>query len=79
MEKRTHTTQDVEDLKEWFENHSAEIPKTMQIDTSAFSPNLRETINMLLEQAYVSCENPKMQGSIRILQKIKTRIEEKQS
>jgi hypothetical protein len=43
----------------------------MQIDKSAFTPNLPETVVMLLEQAYVCYENPKMQGCIRLLERIK--------
>jgi hypothetical protein len=48
----------------------------MQIDSSAFSPDLRDTIDMLFEQAYICYENPKMQGCIRFLKKIKKNLEE---
>jgi hypothetical protein len=48
----------------------------MQIDSSAFTPDLKETIDMLFDQAYICYENPKMQGCILILKKIKKNIEE---
>ena len=48
----------------------------MKIDSSAFSPDLRDTIDMLFEQAYICYENPKMQGCIRFLKKIKKNLEE---
>lgn len=31
----------------------------MQIDKAAFTPNLKDTVDMLFEQAYVCYENPK--------------------
>lgn len=77
MEKQTYTIEEINELKEWFESHKNIIPQTMQIESSAFSPNLLDTIQMLLEQAYICCENPKMQGSIRLLQKIKKNLEGK--
>ena len=77
MEKQTYTIEEINELKEWFENHMNIIPQAMQINSSAFTPNLPDTIQMLLEQAYICCENPKMQGCIRLLEKIKKNLEEK--
>ena len=47
----------------------------MQIDSSAFTPNLQNTIEMLFEQAYICYENHKMQGCILLLKKIKKNLE----
>ena len=74
--KRTHTIEEIDELKNWFETNRDKVPATMQIDKSAFTPNLPETISMLFDQAYICYENPKMQGSIRLLKKIKQLIEE---
>ena len=74
--KRTHTIEEIDELKNWFETNRNKVPATMQIDKSAFTPNLPETISMLFDQAYICYENPKMQGSIRLLKKIKQLIEE---
>ena len=74
--KRTHTLEEINELKSWFEANQENLPETMQIDSSAFSPDLRDTIDMLFEQAYICYENPKMQGCIRFLKKIKKNLEE---
>ena len=76
--KRTHTIEEIDELRDWFEANRDKVPATMQIDSSAFTPDLPETINMLFDQAYICYENPKMQGSIRLLKKIKKLIEEMQ-
>ena len=73
--KRTYTQEELEELKNWFETNQSRLPQTMQIDSSAFTPNLPETVKMLLEQAYICYENPKMQGCIRLLLKINQNIE----
>ena len=64
----------VNELKEWFDAHKSELPPTMQINSSAFTPDLSETVNMLFEQAYICYENPKMQGCIWLLKKIKENL-----
>ncbi len=74
MEKRTHTIEEIDELKTWFETNMHLIPKDMQINSSAYTPNLKETISMLFEQAYINYENPKMQGSIWLLKKIKENL-----
>ena len=74
--KRTHTLEEINELKSWFEANQEKLPETMQIDSSAFSPDLRDTIDILFEQAYICYENPKMQGCIRFLKKIKKNLEE---
>ena len=56
--KRTYTQEEVNELKKWFD--SQELPPTMQIDKAAFTPNLKDTVDMLFEQAYVCYENPKI-------------------
>lgn len=72
--KRTHTIEEVNELREWFEAHQSQLPKTMQIDSSAFTPDLPETVSMLFDQAYICYENPRMQGCIWLLKKIKEKL-----
>lgn len=74
--KRTHTIEEINELKAWFDDHASQLPQTMQIDSSAYTADLQETISMLFEQAYICHENPKMQGCIWLLQKIKKNLEE---
>ena len=73
--KRTHTIEEIDELKIWFENNNKKLPQTMQIDSSAFTPDLHKTVDMLLEHAYICYNNPKMQGCIQILKKIKNNME----
>ena len=49
--KKTYTEEEVNALKKWFDAQS--LPQIMQIDKSAFTPNLKDTVDMLFEQAYV--------------------------
>lgn len=79
QKKRTHTIEEIDELKVWFEANQAKFPPTMQIDSSAYTPDLPETIDMLFEQAYICYENPKMQGCIWLLKKIKQNMEKNQS
>ena len=51
--KRTHTIEEIDELRDWFEANRDKVPATMQIDSSAFTPDLPETINMLFDQAYI--------------------------
>lgn len=74
--KRIHTIEEIDELREWFEKVKTRLPETMLIDSSAYTPNLKETINMLFEQAYICYENPKMQGCIYLLKKIKKNLED---
>lgn len=74
--KRIHTIEEIDELREWFEKVKNRLPETMQIDSSAYTPNLKETINMLFDQAYICYENPKMQGCIYLLKKIKKNLED---
>ena len=71
---KTHTIEELNELRAWFD--SQDLPQTMYIDKATYTPDLKETIDMLFDQSYIYYENPKMQGSILLLKKIKTRLEE---
>ena len=60
IEKKVYTVEEVDELKKWFDNQT--LPQSMQINSSAYSPDLKDTVAMLFEQAYICCNNPKMQG-----------------
>ena len=71
-----HTLEEINELKNWFDSQKANIPATMQIEKGCYTPNLANTIDMLFDQAYICYENPKMQGCILLLKKIKKNLEE---
>ena len=54
--KRTYTQEEGNELKKWFD--SQVLPPTMQIDKAAFTPNLKDTVDMLFEPAYVVTKIP---------------------
>ena len=77
MEKKTiHTNEEILELKTWFDNMAEKLPKTMQIDNCTFSPNLKKTVEILLEQIHIIHKNSQMQGPILLLKKIKKNIED---
>ena len=61
IEKKVYTVEEVDELK----------------NSSAYSPDLKDTVAMLFEQAYICCNNPKMQGCLLLLENIKKNLEEK--
>ena len=73
-EKKVYTIEDVEELKRWFDAQT--LPQSMQINSSAYSPDLKDTVAMLFEQAYICYNNPKMQGCLLLLENIKKNLEE---
>lgn len=75
-EKRIYTIEEINDLKAWFDAQT--LPQEMQIDSSAYTPNLPGTVGMLFDQAYICHENYKMLGCIRLLEKIKSNLEQQQ-
>lgn len=74
-----YTLEEVDALKRWFDEQGDNIPSEMAIEKSTYSPNLRLTIQMLFEQAYICYNNPKMQGCLLLLEKIKSNLENNQS
>ena len=75
IEKKVYTVEEVDELKKWFDNQT--LPQSMQINSSAYSPDLKDTVAMLFEQAYICRNNPKMQGCLLLLEDIKKNLEEK--
>lgn len=74
-EKNTHTIEEIDELKDWFIANKDKCPKSMQIDRCSFSPDLSRTLDILFAQAYACHANPKMQGSILVIKKIRQNIE----
>ncbi len=73
-----HTLEEINELKKWFSEHMENLPATMQIEKGCYTPDLANTIDMLFDQAYICYENPKMQGCILLLEKIKKNLTENQ-
>lgn len=74
-EKKTYTLEEIKEMKEWF--NAQQLPQDMQIDKATYTPNLRDTVNMLFDQTLMCYNNLKMQGSLILLEKIKSNLENK--
>ena len=75
MEKKgLYTEEELEIFLKWF--NEQKLPKTMQIDDATYTPDLKETIISLTGQARLCFKNPKMQGCIHLLNRIKSKLEE---
>ena len=74
MENKGLYTEELEIFLKWFTEQK--LPKTMQIDDATYTPDLKETIISLTGQARLCFKNPKMQGCIHILNRIKSKLEE---
>lgn len=74
-EKKIYTLDEVKELKKWFDAQT--LPQDMQIDKATYTPRLKDTVNMLFDQAFVCHANPKMQGCLILLEKIKSNLEKK--
>jgi hypothetical protein len=75
-ERKLYTKEELEALIAWFGN-LPDCPKEIQVDKATYIPNLEETIDRLAGQARICYENPKMQGCILLMERIKEAIEKK--
>ena len=73
QEKKINTEQDCKDLQEWFKKQ--DLPAEMWINEATYSPDLRATVDMLLEQAFICKENPKMYGCFYLLEAIREKLQ----
>ena len=71
MDKNVYTIEEVDQLKAWAEQ--TEFPAEMQLDKAIYIPDVKETVRRLVMQAYVCYENPRLQGCLRLLERIKAR------
>lgn len=71
-EKNTYTEEEIEELRKWFEGR--QLPKELTLDKATYIPDLKDTLERLLDQADLCCENPKMQGCIILLERIREKL-----
>ena len=68
-----YTKKEVEDLKAWFDN--AALPKLLQLDKATFIPNLKDTLDRLFQQAFITHENAKLLGGLHLIERIRAKLE----
>lgn len=76
-ETRFYTRDELNELEEWF--NGRELPEDIQLDKATYIPNVKETLKKLIVQAEINCDNPKMQGAIYLLERLKKKLEETQN
>ncbi len=77
MEKseiKLYTEEELDELIAWFSDK--DLPKSYRIDKATYAPDLRDTLERLFEQARICRENPRMQGCIFLLERIKSGLEQ---
>lgn len=67
------TLDELHELGAWFDKH--DLPEELQLDKATYIPHLRDTITRLLTQSEINYNNPKMQGCIILLQRLKAKLE----
>ena len=67
------TLEELHELRDWFEGQK--LPKELQLDKATYIPNLSDTVRRLLIQSEINYDNPKMQGCILLLQRLKAKLE----
>ena len=73
-EYKLYTEQELSELIDWFS--TKDLPQSYQIDKATYVPDLRDTLERLFEQARICRENPRMQGCIYLLERIKRGLEQ---
>ncbi len=71
---RAQILEEVNKLKDWFD--AQVLPSTIQVDRATYIPDLKKTVNMLIEQVNCCHADSTMQGCFIILNKIKKKLEE---
>ena len=74
---KLYTHEELLELEEWFKK--IDLPESIQLDKATYIPDLKDTINRLFVQAEINYENPKMQGAIYLLERLKAKLEETQN
>ena len=73
--KQSYTEEELNEMIAWFNDHANQHTKTMQINKSAFTPDLVLTIESCIMQAKQNLGNYKMEGSFLLLRQIRANIE----
>ena len=75
LKKESYSEEELNEMIVWFNNHADELPKEMQINKAAFTPDLKLTVESCIMQAKQCLGNYKMAGAFRMLQQIRENLE----
>ena len=74
---KIYSYEELEELIRWFDDKN--LPQSLQLDKATFIPDVKDTLERLIMQAEVSYSNPKIQGPIFLLERLKAKLEETQN
>lgn len=72
--RQSYTEEELNEMITWFNDHASQLPKTMQINKSAFAPDLALTVESCIMQAQQCLGNYKMEGAFLLLKQIRANI-----
>ena len=73
--RQSYTEEELNEIIAWFNDHASQLPNTMQINKSAFTPDLALTVESCIMQAQQCLGNYKMEGAFLLLKQIRANIE----
>lgn len=73
--RQSYTEEELNEMIAWLNDHASQLPKTMQINKSAFTPDLALTVESCIMQAQQCLGNYKMEGAFLLLKQIRANIE----
>ena len=76
IRKKSDNPEDYRKIKvveEWFEQQ--QLPASMQLDSATYIPDLPDTVSRLFEQSYLYAGNPRMEGSLWLVLRIKKKLQ----
>lgn len=77
MEEDKYGLEAINELIAWFANRK-DLPESLQLDASAYIPNLKETVDGLTQMSLANYENPLFHPAIKRFYKIKEALENMQ-
>jgi hypothetical protein len=69
---KVYKAADIKEMKEWFA--AQKLPQSMQVDKCTFIPNLKRTVDALIEQSEYCYGNPNLHGCLYVLERIRLRL-----
>ncbi len=73
---KIYSYEELMELIKWFDDKK--LPESIQLDKATYIPDVKDTLGKLAVQAEIGYENPKLQGSIFLLKRLKNKLEETQ-
>ena len=72
--RQSYTEEELNEMIAWFNDHASQLPKTMQINKSAFTPDLALTVESCILYAQQCLCNYYMVGAVLLINQIRSNI-----